>query len=124
MNRLCVVAAAALLGFAGVSAAQGTGEGTRGTTPPGRSTDGSRPSDGAINGGTILPGERSGVPGSGGTKSPSVDGDRRCNDLSGSLREQCLLQERGSSTGGTRDSAPGADRPAEPSTAPPPQKTR
>jgi len=45
----------------------------------------------------------------------------RCADLSGALREQCLAQEKGSSTGGT--AAPDVDVVKPPTTreAPPPQ---
>lgn len=82
------------------------------STPLGRGagTDGGRPADGAIQGGTILPGETAGM--------PSERAKSRCGDLQGTLREQCLAQERGSSTGGTR--LPDADI-ARPREAPPPQ---
>jgi hypothetical protein len=84
----------------------------RGTVPPGSAADGSRPSEGAIKGGTILPGERSGMP------------DRRvarCNELSGTLRDDCLRREQDASTGGSNDRhAPKSTPP----TAPPPQNPR
>ena len=84
-------------------------------SPPaskGAAADGSRPADGAIKGGSILPGETAGIP------------DRarsRCSDLEGTLRDQCLAQEKGTSAGATR--APDVDtvKPATPREAPPPQ---
>jgi hypothetical protein len=116
MTRLRVLIAVALLGVANSASAQSTGDGMRGSTPPGTSRDGSKPSEGAITGGSILPGEKSGVP-----------ADRaisRCNELSGTLREQCLLQEQGASTGGTR-SPPAIEQPKpEPRISPPPQNPR
>ncbi|SRR5258708_3600097 len=84
------------IGTAGTAFGQ-SGEGTRGNTPPGQSQDGSRPGDGAIVGGSIRSGERAGTPES----MPSTRGVDRCNELSGTLREQCLEQERRSASGGT-----------------------
>ena len=81
---------AALL-FAGSAAAQ-TGE-QRGSTPPGTSQDGSRPADGAIKGGTLAPGESGGIP------NRKIE---RCYDLSGTLREDCLKQEREAAGGETK----------------------
>jgi hypothetical protein len=92
----------------------------RGSVPPGRAADGSRPADGAITGGSILPGETSGVPGSANT--PSDSRIRRCNELSGTLREECLSKERGASVG-SGPKAPGADAAKTPD-APPPQNPR
>ena len=64
--------------------------GERGSMPPGTSQDGSRPADGAIKGGSILPGETSGMP-----------AKRKCEELTGTLREDCLKQERDGGTGST-----------------------
>jgi len=69
------------------------------------------PSDGAIKGGSVLPGETSGTPDARPAATPSRSIDR-CNELSGTLREQCLEQERKSSAGATR--APGEPPPQEP----------
>jgi hypothetical protein len=79
----------------------------------GTAADGSRPADGAIKGGSILPGETAGI--------PDDRAKSRCSDLQGILRDQCLAQEKGTSAGGTR--APDADigRPPMPREAPPPQ---
>jgi hypothetical protein len=86
-----------------------TGDATRGNTPPGMSQDGSRPADGAIKGGSILPGEQSGVP-----------GKAKCEELNGTLREDCLKQEREAGTGGTQD--PGVrGTPTSPPVTTPPQ---
>jgi len=83
------------------------------STGKGAAPDGARPADGAIKGGSIVPGETAGVP-----------TDRqvsRCADLTGTLREQCLADEKGGSTGGT--AAPDADVAKPPTTreGPPPQ---
>jgi hypothetical protein len=71
-----------------------------------------KPSDGAIKGGSVLPGETSGTPDARPTPAPSPRGLERCNELTGTLREQCLEQERKSSAGATR--APGEPPPQEP----------
>ena len=78
--------------------AQTAGDATRGNTPPGMSQDGSKPADGAIKGGSILPGEGAGVP----KKDPTTgatQGQQRCDELSGVLREQCLEKERSAASG-------------------------
>lgn len=82
-----------------VAFAQTTGDPARGNTPPGTSQDGSRPADGAIKGGSILPGESGGLP----NKDDPVGAEarlQRCNELTGTLREECLKKER-SAAGGT-----------------------
>ena len=89
-----------LLGLAfscSVAFAQGTGDAPRGSTPPGVSQDGARPAEGAIQGGSIAPGESGGMPrkdpgrsaASGGTAKPA----QRCYELRGTLRKQCLADE-------------------------------
>jgi hypothetical protein len=91
----------------------------RGNLPPGTSSDGSRPADGAIKGGTILPGERGGVPDNAPTPERRV---ARCNELSGTLRDDCLRRERDASSGG---SAPDIYGPkSTPPTVPPPQNPK
>lgn len=95
------------LGGAALAQTPGLGE-TRPSVPGAR--DGSAPSDGAIKGGSVKEAALE--------KSQS-DSDRalsRCNELWGSLREDCLRQERSAGAGATR--AP------EPPTAPPPQNPR
>lgn len=62
------------------------------------SQDGSRPAEGAIKGGSILPGERGGQP----EAAPEASRDerlQRCRELSGSLREECLRRERSAAGG-------------------------
>src|SRR5215212_8887356 len=84
-----------------VAFAQTTGDGVRGSTPPGTSQDGSRPADGALKGGsTIAPGETGGLPSK---KDPVASETRlqRCKEMTGSLREECLKKERGGAAGGT-----------------------
>lgn len=112
---------ALLLAVAGLAAlpagahAQGS---ERGSTPPGMSQDGSRPSEGAIRGGSIQPGEQSGM--------PQNRALRRCDDLQGVLREQCLRELESASGGASRAPQPAVpevvDR--EPRSAPPPQNPR
>jgi hypothetical protein len=82
-------------------------------TGKGTAADGSRPADGAIKGGAIVPGESAGV--------PTDRAVSRCADLSGSLREQCLAQEKGASIGGTRLPEPDVAKPPPTREAPPPQ---
>ena len=84
--------------------------GERASTPPGASQDGSRPAEGAIKGGSILPGERSGVP-----------GKAKCEELSDSLREDCLKQEREAGVGGTSTEPGARETPPPPPVATPPQ---
>ena len=114
------VLAIALLGLPYFAGAQ-SGEGERSSTPPGAARDGSRPSDGAIKGGAILPGESAGVPdGSPGAAPPADRALSRCYELSGTLREQCLRDARNAGAGATRPSeAPPTVR--DPAHAPPPQ---
>lgn len=47
----------------------------------------SKPADGAIKGGSILPGEQGGVP-------DARKMRERCEEMSGTLREDCLKQQR------------------------------
>ena len=125
MNRIRLIAATALLASIGTVAAQGADTG-RGNTPPGSSRDGSAPGDGAINGGSIAPGERGGVPSGRDTNSGREETLKRCNDLEGLLREQCLKNADNAGSGST---APAGKSPIggsdiEPRVAPPPQNPR
>jgi hypothetical protein len=83
MNAFLVFGLA--LALAGAADAQ-TGE--RGSLPPGQSQDGAAPADGAIKGGAILPGESAGSPDS----AERAKVEKRCDQLSGTLREECLKQ--------------------------------
>ena len=91
---------------------------TSGAPSPDKGTaaDGSRPADGAIKGGAILPGETAGMPRS--------EAKSRCADLTGTLKEQCLAQEQGATTGGTRVPEAGVAKPPPTREAPPPQNPR
>jgi hypothetical protein len=123
MKRLRTLLAIAFLGLHGFAAAQTPGgDGDRASTPPGSSRDGSAPSDGAIKGGAIQPGESGGIPdASPGAAPPSAAA--RCYELSGTLREQCLREARSAGAGGT--SAPEAPPTVrDPVNAPPPQNPR
>jgi hypothetical protein len=113
MTPFRIFAALIALALAGAAAAQ-TGE--RGSIPPGHSQDGSAPSDGALKGGTILPGERGGV--------PEGKAQSRCNELTGTLREECLKQERSGATGPSSDQPAGAPTPPSPPVTTPPQNPR
>src|SRR5919108_5890442 len=89
--RLFVLVSA--LALSGAAFGQ-TGE--RGSIPPGQSKDGAAPADGAIKGGTILPGETSGLP-------DKEKLEQRCEELTGTLREDCLKQQReAAATGATK----------------------
>ena len=75
----------------------------RGNTPPGMSTDGARPADGAIQGGSpILPGESAGMP----DKEAAIEKMERCKELKGSLREECLMKERSAAGGSSAPAMP------------------
>ena len=112
--------AAAMMGLAALAYAQAPGD-ARGTVPPGTSADGSGPADGAIKGGSIVPGETAGMP----DKSPlPTERIRRCYELSGTLREECLLKEQDASTGSGTRRAEDATKGIAPPDAPPPQNPR
>jgi hypothetical protein len=85
------------------------------STPLGRGpgTEGSRPADGAIKGGAIVPGETGGM--------PSDRAVSRCGDLTGTLREQCLARERDAGGGATRLPEVDVVKPPTAREAPPPQ---
>ena len=92
-TKLCRFATTVvLLGLALPGLAQSTTDNPS-STPTGKGTapDGARPADGAIKGGSIVPGETSGV--------PTERQISRCADLTGTLREQCLAQEKGAASG-------------------------
>ena len=105
--------AAALLASAGVSLAQEQ----RGSTPPGTPQDGSSAAGGALKGGSIQPGERSGVP---------QKDIARCKELVGSLREQCLKDAQSAGGATTAPGTPPRPDPnvRDPRQAPPPQNPR
>lgn len=126
MTALRISGAIVLVAVASLSLAQSPGAaGERGSTPPGSSQGGSRPSDGAITGGSIVvPGETGGVPNAGSKRPSEREAANRCKELSGVLGEECL-RDLGASTGGTRApevTPPGVAR--DPVTAPPPQNPR
>ena len=73
----------------------GAQTGDRASTPPGQSRDGAAPSAGALKGGSILPGESAGIP-------DNTKMEKRCEELSGTLREDCLKQQRDAATGASR----------------------
>jgi len=95
----------------GGALSQTTGEPARGNTPPGRSQDGAAPADGAIKGGSIRPGESGGLPNTGGTAPSSEERLKRCEQLTGKLREDCILDERGAAGGSTAPAVGSATTP-------------
>jgi hypothetical protein len=121
-RSVLALSAAALALVAGLAGAQSSEE-PRGSTPPGTSTDGSRPSDGAIKGGSIVPGETGGLPNSG-RAGDAAERIKRCNELGGSLREDCLRRQQESSTGGASAPDKGGARTTPQRDAPPPQNPR
>ena len=97
LQSACILA---LSFFAAGALAQSTGDtNTRGNTAPGMSQDGARPADGAIKGGSIRPGESSGVPNTGGTAPNSQERLKRCEQLTGKLRDDCVQNERSAAGG-------------------------
>jgi hypothetical protein len=126
MNRFRLIAATALVTLAATASAQAPDTG-RGNTPPGMSRDGAAPGDGAITGGSIAPGERGGTPSGRDTNTGREEAMKRCHDLEGLLREQCL--RNADSAGSGSSSAPAGKAPMggsdiEPRVAPPPQNPR
>jgi len=111
MSALRIALLALFLTGTALAQTPGIGE-TRPTVPGAR--DGSAPADGAIKGGSAK--EREPALESSKSQTESDRAISRCNELSGSLREDCLRQERTAGAGGTR--------PGEPATAPPPQNPR
>jgi hypothetical protein len=113
--KLCRLAAtAALLCLATPGFAQMSTDNPASTAiGRGSAPGGSRPQDGALKGGSIVPGESAGVP---------DNAASRCSDLTGTLREQCLARERDAAgTGATRLPELDAAKPPPPREAPPPQ---
>ena len=98
-GELCAIGLlAAVLGAAtGATFGQAGESEKRGSIPIGTSQDGSGPSDGALIGGTLKPDI-------GKSKEPLRDVNR-CKELSGALREECLL-DLGATAAGAADSAP------------------
>ena len=88
MSAFRLLIATSLLAFASAAGGQ---EGQRGSIPPGQSRDGAAPSEGALKGGTILPGETGGMPDS---PTDQAQSEQRCKELAGTLREDCLRQGR------------------------------
>jgi hypothetical protein len=123
MTRFRLTLATALIAFAGAALGQ-AGDSGRGSTPPGSSRDGAAPGDGAITGGSIAPGERSGVPDASNTGKDEAL--RRCAELEGILREQCLRDAGRAGSGRTAPpgKAPAGGSEIEPRVAPPPQNPR
>lgn len=85
----------ATLCMTAATAAFGQNSGERGSIPPGQSKDGAAPADGAIKGGSILPGEQGGIP-------DQAKSRARCDELLGTLRDDCLERERNAASGATR----------------------
>jgi hypothetical protein len=126
MNRIRLITATALLALTATAYAQ-VPETSRGNTSPGTSRDGSAPGAGAITGGSIAPGERGGMPSGRDTNTGRENSLKRCNDLQGVLREQCL--RNADSAGGGSTSVPATKAPMggsdiEPPLSPPPQNPR
>jgi hypothetical protein len=111
MSAIRIAIAALFLSGAALAQTPGMGE-TRPTVPGAR--DGSGPAHGAIKSDAVN--EREPVVEPGRREADSDRAITRCNELSGSLRDDCLRQERNAGAGGTR--------PSEPATAPPPQNPR
>jgi hypothetical protein len=99
MRTFPLLIAIAALGFASEASAE---EGQRGSIPPGSSRDGSAPSDGALKGGTLLPGETGGMPDA---RAEREKLEQRCKELAGTLREDCLRQGREAAAGASGEAS-------------------
>jgi len=126
MNAIRLIPATALLALASTLHAQAPDSG-RGNTPPGMSRDGGAPGDGAITGGSIAPGERAGVPSNSQGTLTREQALKRCRDLDGVLREQCVRDAESAASGATTlppSKAPIGGSDIEPRMSPPPQNPR
>jgi hypothetical protein len=126
MISIRLTSATALIALAAAAWGQAPDTG-RGNTPPGMSRDGSGPGDGAITGGSIAPGERGGVPENRQGTLTREQALKRCLDLEGVLREQCVRDAENAGSGATSTppaKAPAAGSEIEPRMAPPPQNPR
>ena len=106
LGMLCAIALLAIVLGATTTVASGqAGEGEkRGSIPLGTSQDGSGPSDGALKGGSLK--SASGV-----SKDPLRDVNR-CKELSGTLREDCLLDMGARAAGAAPAETVPADAPS------------
>src|SRR5689334_7200166 len=100
MISIRLTAATALMALTGAVWAQAPDTG-RSNTPPGMSRGGSGPGDGAITGGSIALGERGGVPANGQGSLTREQALKRCQDLDGVLREQCVRDAENAGSGST-----------------------
>jgi hypothetical protein len=126
MNAIRLIPATALLALAGALYAQAPDTG-RSNTPPGMSRGGGGPGDGAITGGSIAPGERGGTPGNSQGSLTREQALKRCEDLDGVLREQCVRDAESAASGATTippSKAPIGGSDIEPRMSPPPQNPR
>ena len=114
LKRCRLAATVALMCLAAPGLAQVSTDNPASTaTGKGTAADGTRPADGAIKGGAIVPGETGGV--------PTDRAASRCSDLTGTLREQCLARERDAGAGATRLPEIDAAKPPPARAPPPPQ---
>jgi hypothetical protein len=98
-RSIAAIALVSVLAGSGVRAAEG--EGGRASVPPGTSQDGSKPSEGAIVGGSVQT-QRPEDP-------PARNREaRRCNQLQGTLRQQCIDDARKAQQSGQQSSSPPA----------------
>lgn len=126
MKPIRLIAATALLALTATAYGQ-VPDTSRGNTAPGMSRDGSAPGAGAITGGSIAPGERGGMPSGRDTNTGRENSLKRCNDLEGMLREQCLRNAENAGSGSTTvpaTKAPMGGSDIEPRLSPPPQNPR
>lgn len=113
--RLFMLLSVAWIAMAGAQTPESTG--VRGSIPPGTSRDDSRPSEGAIEGGSVG-GREPGAPVLKSGRALQKE-TNRCKQLKGVLRDQCLNDLGKASARGTRPPPAGTERGP---TAPPPQE--
>ena len=126
MKVIRLIPATALLALASTVYAQAPDTG-RSNTPPGMSRGGGGPGDGALTGGSIAPGERGGVPGNSPGRLTRDQALKRCQDLDGVLREQCVRDAESAGSGASAippQKAPIGGSDIEPRMSPPPQNPR
>jgi hypothetical protein len=121
MISIRLTAATALMALTGALWAQAPDTG-RSNTPPGMSRG-----DGALTGGSIAPGERGGAPADSPGRLTREQALKRCQDLDGVLREQCVRDAESAGSGATTNppgKAPIGGSDIEPRMSPPPQNPR
>lgn len=126
MNALRLITSMMVLAVASLAFPQAPGLADADILKVPAARDDSAPGEGAITGGAIPRSSESPPETGAGSNADAERAIKRCYELSGTLRDQCLLQEKGASAGGTSatDSNPAGPTVRDPRTDPPPQNPR